>query len=77
MPHRPAPVRRAVLAAASDAFAASFANPPNTDRPRVWWHWLNGNITREGIEKETVLDAFDAHRRIQKKMDDPSTRAVH
>lgn len=26
-----------------------FRNPPNVARPRVWWHWMNGNITREGI----------------------------
>ena len=29
-----------------------FQNPPNSARPRVWWHWLNGNITKEGIEKD-------------------------
>jgi hypothetical protein len=29
-----------------------FQNPPNTARPRVWWHWLNGNITKEGIKKD-------------------------
>ncbi|MDE3149657.1 MAG: discoidin domain-containing protein, partial [Acidobacteriota bacterium] len=26
-----------------------FRNPPNSARPRVWWHWMNGNITKEGI----------------------------
>ncbi len=26
-----------------------FANPPASARPRVWWHWMNGNITKEGI----------------------------
>jgi hypothetical protein len=29
-----------------------FQNPPNAARPRVWWHWLNGNITQEGIRKD-------------------------
>ena len=29
-----------------------FQDPPNTARPRVWWHWLNGNITKEGIRKD-------------------------
>ena len=29
-----------------------FQNPPNEARPRVWWHWLNGNITKEGIRKD-------------------------
>ncbi|WP_375447596.1 glycosyl hydrolase [uncultured Fibrella sp.] len=29
-----------------------FQNPPNSARPRVWWHWMNGNITKEGIQKD-------------------------
>jgi hypothetical protein len=29
-----------------------FRDPPNTARPRVWWHWLNGNITKEGIRRD-------------------------
>lgn len=37
-------------AAALDVNA--FQNPPNSARPRVWWHWLNGNITRDGIQKD-------------------------
>ena len=32
-----------------DTLAAGFANPPASARPRVWWHWMNGNITKEGI----------------------------
>jgi hypothetical protein len=27
-----------------------FANPPDSAKPRVWWHWMNGNITKEGIK---------------------------
>src|SRR5437899_11301432 len=27
-----------------------FKNPPNSAKPRVWWHWMNGNITKEGIK---------------------------
>ena len=26
-----------------------FAQPPWTAQPLTWWHWLNGNITKEGI----------------------------
>ena len=26
-----------------------FASPPESARPWVYWFWLNGNITREGI----------------------------
>lgn len=33
----------------TDPLQAGFENPPNSARPRVWWHWMNGNITREGI----------------------------
>ncbi|MFM6933660.1 MAG: glycosyl hydrolase [Novosphingobium sp.] len=29
-----------------------FANPPQSARPRVWWHWMNGNITKDGIAKD-------------------------
>src|SRR5665811_68881 len=29
--------------------AQNFANPPDSARPWVYWFWLNGNITREGI----------------------------
>jgi hypothetical protein len=32
-----------------DEMAQRFSNPPNSARPRVWWHWMNGNITKEGI----------------------------
>ena len=30
----------------------NFKNPPESAKPRVWWHWMNGNITREGIRKD-------------------------
>ena len=26
-----------------------FRNPPIAARPHTWWHWMNGNISREGI----------------------------
>ena len=29
-----------------------FQNPPQQARPRVWWHWMNGNITRDGLNKD-------------------------
>jgi hypothetical protein len=32
-----------------DSLAAGFASPPDSAKPRVWWHWMNGNITKEGI----------------------------
>ena len=48
----------------TDPLAAGFADPPNGARPRVWWHWINGNVTREGIRldlewmKRTGLGGF-------------------
>jgi hypothetical protein len=29
-----------------------FKNPPESARPRVWWHWMNGNVTKEGIRAD-------------------------
>ena len=29
-----------------------FQIPPNSAKPRVWWHWMNGNISKEGIQKD-------------------------
>src|SRR3984885_13535855 len=33
-----------------DALGEGFKMPPNSAKPRVWWHWMNGNITKEGIK---------------------------
>ena len=33
-----------------DELERGFRNPPDSAKPRVWWHWMNGNITREGIK---------------------------
>jgi hypothetical protein len=27
-------------------------NPPQSARTRVWWHWMNGNITKDGLKKD-------------------------
>ncbi|MFM6948601.1 MAG: glycosyl hydrolase, partial [Aquirufa sp.] len=37
---------------AQDKFTAGFVTPPNAAKPRVWWHWMNGNISKEGIQKD-------------------------
>ena len=34
----------------SDQLKSGFDDPPNGARPRVWWHWMNGNISKEGIK---------------------------
>jgi hypothetical protein len=34
----------------TDQLKSGFENPPEGARPCVWWHWMNGNITKEGIK---------------------------
>jgi len=29
-----------------------FRDVPREYRPRVWWHWMNGNVTKDGIRKD-------------------------
>jgi hypothetical protein len=35
-----------------DMLAQGFVNPPDSAKPRTWWHWTNGNVTEEGITKD-------------------------
>jgi hypothetical protein len=35
-----------------DALVQGFLNPPDSAKPRVWWHWMNGNISKEGIKAD-------------------------
>jgi hypothetical protein len=58
-----------VQPAQSDPLLSGFQNPPDSARPRVWWHWMNGNITWDGAQKDmdwmkrtgiAGLQAFDA-----------------
>src|SRR4030088_3528938 len=42
----------------SDPLEQGFQQPPDSAKPRVWWHWMNGNISKEGIE----LDLECMHR---------------
>jgi alpha-L-rhamnosidase len=39
--------------ASADSLATGFKNPPDSAKPRVWWHWMNGNVTKEGITADT------------------------
>lgn len=32
-----------------DPLADGFGNPPAWARPHTWWHWMDGNVTKEGI----------------------------
>ena len=33
----------------SDPLEAGFITPPESAKPHTWWHWMNGNISKEGI----------------------------
>ncbi len=46
-------VPETVATAWSDLYK-EFVNPPKSARPRVWWHWMNGNITKDGIRKDLL-----------------------
>jgi hypothetical protein len=35
-----------------DALLRGFENPPDSAKPRVWWHWMSGNITKAGIQAD-------------------------
>ncbi|WP_395397522.1 glycosyl hydrolase [Novosphingobium sp. BL-8A] len=48
----------------------AFREPPMEARPRLWWHWINGNITQDGLLKDLAwmheigiggVQAFDAN----------------
>ncbi|WP_277983283.1 glycosyl hydrolase [Sphingomonas faeni] len=54
----------------TDPLRGGFRDPPASARPRTWWHWLNGNITEDGIDKDLAwmkaiglggVQAFDAN----------------
>lgn len=40
-----------------------FQNPPNSSKVHTWWHWMGGNITKEGITKD--LEAMKSHGVVQ------------
>lgn len=34
---------------AGDSLRSGFTNSPESAKARTWWHWVDGNITKEGI----------------------------
>jgi hypothetical protein len=44
------PVHPTVAQSSDDQLQREFISPPDSAKPRVWWHWMNGNITQEGIK---------------------------
>src|SRR5690242_16530268 len=52
-----------------ESLKRGFQDPPDSARPRVWWHWMNGNVTWEGAQADMDwmkrvgirgMQAFDA-----------------
>lgn len=35
-----------------DSLKQAFINPPQSAKPMVWWHWMDGNITKDGLRKD-------------------------
>ncbi|MGP8259129.1 MAG: glycosyl hydrolase [Acidobacteriaceae bacterium] len=47
-----APNSATKAAQAQDPLAQGFLAPPDSAKPRTWWHWTNGNVTESGITKD-------------------------
>ena len=45
-------VAGALLCSTAGAQDQCFENPPKEARPYVWWHWINGNTSKDGIQKD-------------------------
>ena len=37
------------LSAGGSLSPEEFRSPPHEAKPHTWWHWMNGNVTKEGI----------------------------
>lgn len=66
----PAPDQAAAAPQPATSLEDQFRDPPQSARPRVWWHWMNGNVTKDGIAKDLAwmkrvgiggLQNFDAN----------------
>ncbi len=38
----------------ADNLLKNFITAPHAAKPRVWWHWMKGNITKDGIRKDLL-----------------------
>lgn len=52
-----------VLDAQTTLNRSEFQNPPTSSKVHVWWHWMGGNITKDGITKD--LEAMKAQGVVQ------------
>ena len=44
----------ALLSSTVSAQDQRFENPPKEAHPYVWWHWINGNTSKDGIRKDLL-----------------------
>ena len=51
-------VSAATLTGGPDDIISSFQNPSRAARPYVWWHWMDGEVSLDGIRKD--LEWMDA-----------------
>ena len=40
------------VAKTSSDLEAGFVTPPESAKPRVWWHWMSGNVSKAGIKAD-------------------------
>jgi hypothetical protein len=39
----------ATVQISQEEMETGFVNPPASAKPHTWWHWMDGNVTKEGI----------------------------
>ncbi len=45
----PSQIMKSVAQTGPSALEKSFLQPTNASKPLTWWHWMNGNVSKEGI----------------------------
>jgi hypothetical protein len=45
-------IRRSSQMPDAGSLATNFLTPPASARPQTWWHWMNGNVTADGITRD-------------------------
>ncbi len=41
-----------IPAAGGDVLEQGFSTPPSSAKPHTWWHWVDGNVSKNGITKD-------------------------
>ncbi|GAC1478700.1 MAG: glycosyl hydrolase [Gemmatimonadaceae bacterium] len=47
-----AAIRAGAQVTSAPSLEQSFRTPPHAAMPRVWWHWMNANVSESGIDKD-------------------------